>query len=79
MLTVGRNLDRTLDNPYLLTFATLILSKLSSIFSHLLLLYSDYSYVFLLKTKEDFTSWNPVPKVTLRNRTPNTSKKKLFL
>jgi hypothetical protein len=78
MLTVGRNLDRTLDNPYLLTFATLILSKLSSIFSHLLLLYSDYSYVFLLKTKEDFTSWNPVPKVTLRNRTPNTSKKNYF-
>jgi hypothetical protein len=47
MLTVGRNLDRTEQNPYLLIFATLILSKLSLIFSHLLLLYSDYSYIFL--------------------------------
>jgi hypothetical protein len=39
--------------------------KLILIFSHLFPLYSDYSYMFLLKTKVDFTNWNPVPKVTL--------------
>jgi hypothetical protein len=45
MLTVGRNLDRTGQNPYLLTF-TLILSILFLIMSHLWLIYSDYSYLF---------------------------------
>jgi hypothetical protein len=62
MLTIGRNLDRTgqplieLDNPYLLTFATLILSKLSS---NLFLIYCCFTLntlIFsLLKTKVDFT------------------------
>jgi hypothetical protein len=55
MLTVGRNLDRNGHNHYLLTFATLILSKLILIFSHLFPLYSDYSYLFFLKTDVDFT------------------------
>jgi hypothetical protein len=55
MLTVGRNLDRNGQNSYLLTSATLILYKLFLIFSHLFLLYSDYSYLFLLKAKVDFT------------------------
>jgi hypothetical protein len=63
MLTVGRNLDRT-GQP-LSTYPTLILSKLFLIFSHLFPLYSDYSYLFFLKTNVDFTLWNPVPKVTL--------------
>jgi hypothetical protein len=45
MLTVGRNLDRTGQNPYLLSF-TLILSILLLILSHLWLFYSDYSYLF---------------------------------
>jgi hypothetical protein len=45
MLTVGQNLDRTGQNPYLLTF-TLILSILFLILSHLWLFYSDYSYLF---------------------------------
>jgi hypothetical protein len=53
MLAVGRNLDRT-GQP-LLIFATLILSKLFLIFSHLLLLYSAYLTFSLLKTKLDFT------------------------
>jgi hypothetical protein len=52
MLIVGRNLDRTGQNPYLLTF-TLILSKLSLIFSTSILilcyLSSDYSYLFFSK------------------------------
>jgi hypothetical protein len=45
MLTVGRNLDRTEQNPYLLTF-TPMLSILILILSHLWLFYSDYSYFF---------------------------------
>jgi hypothetical protein len=45
ILTIGRNLDRTRQNPYLLTF-TLILSILLLILSHLLLFYYDYSYLF---------------------------------
>jgi hypothetical protein len=44
MLTVGRNLDKTGQNPYLLMF-TLILSILILILSHLWLFYSDYSYL----------------------------------
>jgi hypothetical protein len=79
MLTVGRNLDRT-GQHYLLTSATLILSKLILIFSRLFPLYSDYSYLFLLKTKVDFTLWNPGPKVTFRNMRPNLrNKKTIFL
>jgi hypothetical protein len=54
MLNVGRNLDRNGKNPYLLTFVTLILSKLSLIFFHLLLFYSDYSYLFSSKDKSGF-------------------------
>jgi hypothetical protein len=45
MLTVGRNLDRTGQNPYLLTFI-LILYILFLILSHLWLFYPDYSYLF---------------------------------
>jgi hypothetical protein len=53
MLTIGRNLDRN-GQPYLLTFATLILSKRVLIFSHLLLPYSDYSDLFSSKDKSGF-------------------------
>jgi hypothetical protein len=74
MLTVGRNLDR-IGQPLLLTFATLILSELSLIFSHLFPLFSDYSYIFLLKTNVDFTLWNHVPKVTFRTRRPTLRSK----
>jgi hypothetical protein len=49
-------------------------SKCILIFSHLFLLYSDYSYLFLLKTNVDFTPWNPVPKVTFRNKRPTPRK-----
>jgi hypothetical protein len=45
MSTVGQNLDRTGQNPYLLNF-TLILSTLFLILSHLWLFYSHYSYLF---------------------------------
>jgi hypothetical protein len=43
-----------MDKP-LPTYLTLILSKLILIFSHLILLHSYYSYIFLLKTNVDFT------------------------
>jgi hypothetical protein len=70
MLTIRWNLDRngqTLtylaysDSLYLSWF----FSELILIFSHLFPLYSDYSYLILLKTNVDFTHWNLVPKVTL--------------
>jgi hypothetical protein len=53
ILTVGHNLDRT-GQPYLLTFCTLILYKLTLIFSHLLVLYSNYSYLSSSKDKSGF-------------------------
>jgi hypothetical protein len=53
MLTVGQNLDRTGQNPYLLTF-TLILSILFLIMSHLWLFYSDYSYLLYSKRQGGF-------------------------
>jgi hypothetical protein len=54
--------------------------KLILIFFHLFLLYSDYSYLFLLKTNVNFTLWNPVLKVTFRNRrpTPRNKNKTIF-
>jgi hypothetical protein len=60
--------------PLLLWF----FSKLILIFSHLSPLYSDHSYLFLLKTNVDFTLWNLVPKVTFRNRRPTPRKKNYF-
>jgi hypothetical protein len=61
--------------PLLLWF----FSELILIFSHLSPLYSDYSYLFLLKTNVDFTLWNHVPKVTFRNRRPTLRNKKTKL
>jgi hypothetical protein len=48
MLTVGRNLDRTWQ-PLSTYLATMFVSKLFLIFSHLILLYSDYSCLFTSK------------------------------
>jgi hypothetical protein len=53
MLIVESKLDRPRQNPYLLTF-TLILFILSLIMSHLLLFYSDYSYLFYYKRQKRF-------------------------
>jgi hypothetical protein len=91
MLTVGRNLDRNGHNHYLLTllwfflyfsrfcltFATLSFSKLILIFSHLILLTLIILTFSFLKTNVDFTLWNPVPKVTFRNRRPILRNKKI--
>ena len=54
MLTLGRNLDR---NGQTLTYLPYSDSNLNFflIISHLFPLYSDYSYLFLLKTNVDFT------------------------
>jgi hypothetical protein len=58
MLTVGRNLDRNGQTltylPYsdsFYTYLTLILSILILILSHLLLFYSDYSYLLYSETR----------------------------
>jgi hypothetical protein len=74
MLTVGQNLDRNGQNHYLLSLLWFFY-KLILIFSHLFLLYSDYSYLFFLKTNVDFTLWNPVPKGTFMTRRPSLSNK----
>jgi hypothetical protein len=74
MLTVRRNLDRT-GQPLSTYLATMILSKtFLNLFSSISA-YSDYSYLFILKTNVDFTLWNPVPKVTFRNRRPTLRNK----
>ena len=84
MLTVGRNLDRngqTLtylsysDSFY--TYLTLILSILILILSHLLLFYSDHSYLFYSETRWNSHLGIPTPMTFLRDRRPKT-KPKLF-
>jgi hypothetical protein len=84
MLTVGRNLDRngqTLtylsisDSFY--TYLTLILSILILILSHLLLFYSDHSYLFYYKTRWISHLGILTPLTFLRDRKPKT-KSKLF-
>jgi hypothetical protein len=75
MLTVGQNLDKTGQPLSTYLCYSDSFSKLFLIFSHLFLLYFDYSYLFFLKTNVDFTLWNPVPKVTFRNRRPNLRNK----
>ena len=78
MLTVGRNLDRTGQPlPTYLCYSDFF-SKLILIFSYLFPLYSDYSYLILLKTNVDFTIWSPVPKVTFRTRRPTLRNKKNY-
>jgi hypothetical protein len=74
MLTVGRNLDRN-GQPLFTYLCYSDLSKLILIFSHLFPLYSDYSYLFILKTYVDFTLWDHVPKVTFRTRRPTLGDK----
>ena len=74
MLTIGRNLHRNRQIFTYLPYSN-SLSKLFLIISHLFALYSDYSYLFLLKTNGDFTLWNLVPKVTFRNRRPTLRNK----
>jgi hypothetical protein len=85
MLTVGRNLDRneqTLtylsysDSFY--TYLTLILSTPTLILSHLLLFYSDHSYLFYSKTRRISHLGILTPRTFLRAREPKT-KSKLFL
>jgi hypothetical protein len=75
MLTVGRNIDRTGQPLSTYLCYSDFFSKLILIISHLFPLYSDYSYLFFLKTNVDFTLWNPVPKVTFRTRRPTLRNK----
>jgi hypothetical protein len=72
MLTLWRNLDRNGQNPYLLTLIW-IFSNIFLIFSHLFPLYSDKCVLIYFRytlTNADFTHWNPMPKVTFKNRRP---------
>jgi hypothetical protein len=79
MLTVGRNLDRNgqtitylshSDSFY--THLTLILSTLILILSHLLLFYSEHSYLFYSETRWISNLGIPTPMTFLRDREPKT-------
>jgi hypothetical protein len=85
MLTVGRNLDRngqtliylpSSDSFY--TYLTFILSILILILSHLLLFYSDHSYLFYSKTRRISHLGIPTPVTFLRDRKPKTKIKTIF-
>jgi hypothetical protein len=86
MLTVGRNLDRNGQNPYLLTLFWFLLylpysdsfsTYLILILSHLLLFYSDHSYLLYSKTRRISHLGIPTSMTFLRDRRPKT-KPKLF-
>jgi hypothetical protein len=84
MLTVGRNLDRNGQTLTYLsysdsfsTYLTLILSILILIMSHLLLFYSDHSYLFYSEARWISLLGIPTPMTFLRDRKPKT-KLKLF-
>jgi hypothetical protein len=51
MLTVGRNLDRNGQTLTYLPYSDSFYTYLILILSHLLLFYSDYSYLFYSKTR----------------------------
>jgi hypothetical protein len=77
MLTVGWNLDRNGQNPYLLTILWFILylPYLDHVSPFAVILWLLLS--FLLWDKIDFTPWNPTFMTFLRGRRPKT-KLKLF-
>jgi hypothetical protein len=75
MLTVGRNLDRTGQPLFTYLCYSGSFSKLFLISTHLFPLYSDYSYLFFLKTDVDFACWNHVHEVTCKNRRPTLRNK----
>ena len=72
MLTVGRDLDR--NGQPLPTYLILILSILILIMSHLLLFYSDHSYLLYSKTSRISHLGIPTPVTFLRDRRPKTKK-----
>jgi hypothetical protein len=77
MLTVGRNLDR--NGQSLPTYLILIHSTLTLILSHLLLFYSDHSYLFYSKTRQISHLGIPTPMTFLRDRRPKKRIKNYFL
>mgnify|MGYP003595724895 CR=1 FL=1 len=76
-------MDKTLTYvPYsdsFYTYLTLILSILNLILSHLLLFYSDHSYLFYSKTRWISHIGIPTPMTFLRVREPETKVKTIFL
>ena len=76
-------MDKTLTYlPYsdsFYTYLTLILSILNLILSHLLLFYSDHSYLFYSKTRWISHLGIPTPMTFLRVREPETKVKTIFL
>jgi hypothetical protein len=86
MLTVGRNLDRngqtltylSCSNSFY-TYLTLILSILILILSHLLLFYSNHSYLFYFETRWISHLGIPTPMTFFRDREPKTKLKLFYL
>jgi hypothetical protein len=77
MLTVGRNLDRNGQTLTYLSYSDSFYTHLVLILSHLLLFYSDYSYLYYSKTRWISNLGIPTPMTFLRDRRPKT-KPKLF-
>jgi hypothetical protein len=77
MLTVGRDLDRNGQTLTYLPYSNSFYTYLTLILSHLLLSYSDYSYLFYSKTRWISHLGIPTPMTFLRDRRPKT-KLKLF-
>jgi hypothetical protein len=60
------------------TYLTLILSTLTLILSHLLLFYSDHSYLFYSNTRRISHLGIPTPVTFLRDRKPKTKIKTIY-
>ena len=79
MLTVGRNLDRIGQTITYLSYSDSFHTYLILILSHLLLFYSDHSYLFYSETRWISNLGIPTPMTFLRVREPETKVKTIFL
>jgi hypothetical protein len=77
MLTVGRDLDRNGQTLSYLPYSDSFYTYLILILSHLLLFYSDHSYLLYSKTRRISHLGISAPMTFLRDRRPKT-KPKLF-
>jgi hypothetical protein len=78
MLTVGRNLDRNGQTLTYLCYSDSFHTYLILILSHLLLFYSDHSYLFYSETRWISNLGIPTPMTFLRVREPETKVKTIF-
>ena len=79
MLIVGRDLDRNGQTLSYLPYSDSFYTYLILILSHLLLFYSDHSYLFYSKTRWISHLGIPTLMTFLRDREPKTKFKTIFL